>query len=132
MFTSRIAAAALAAFGAASAMPLGLAQLDFAGIVNFVGIDEGDTPSGVLVLAGVGGFLTIGFTLLAFIGAALALSGSRWAPELLAVAAIGGLVSALIFWIPAAIAIGAAAVICHRAADHDTVDGGLAPSVHGH
>ena len=53
MTTDRIVATALAAFGAASAIPLGLAQLDFAGLFNAVNIDAGDTPPAVRALAGV-------------------------------------------------------------------------------
>ena len=41
---NRIAAGALAALGAASAIPIPLAQLDFAGLFDAFGIDSGDSP----------------------------------------------------------------------------------------
>jgi hypothetical protein len=41
---NRLAAAALAALGAASAIPIPLAQLDFAGMINVFHIDSGDSP----------------------------------------------------------------------------------------
>jgi hypothetical protein len=55
MTSTRLAAAALAAFGAASAIPIPLAQLDFAGIVDAFDIDAGDSPDALLVIAGIGG-----------------------------------------------------------------------------
>src|SRR5438093_12207479 len=51
---ARLAAAALATLGAASAIPIPLAQLDFAGLVNVFHIDNGDSPRALLVIAGVG------------------------------------------------------------------------------
>ena len=74
MNNSRIAAAALAALGAASAIPIPLAQLDFAGLFNVFNIDAGDSPDALQVMAGVGGVLTIGVLVTAFVGAALALT----------------------------------------------------------
>jgi len=44
MTSTRLAAAALAALGAASAIPIPLAQLDFAGIMNVFNIDAGGSP----------------------------------------------------------------------------------------
>ena len=41
---NRLATAALAALGAASAIPIPLAQLDFAGLLNVFHIDHGDSP----------------------------------------------------------------------------------------
>ena len=73
---NRIAAAALAALGAASAIPIPLAQLDFAGLINAFNIDSGDSPRALLVIAGVGGILTIAVLALAFAGACLALAGA--------------------------------------------------------
>jgi hypothetical protein len=111
MPTHRFAAAALAAFAAATAVPLGLAQLDFAGIVTFVGIDHGDTPSGVLVFAGVSGIATLVLSVVALAGAALALVEPRRGRKTVVAVALGGLVSATIFWIPQAVMLAAAAFI---------------------
>jgi hypothetical protein len=77
MSVHRFAAAALGAFAAATAVPLGLAQLDFADIVTFLGIDHGDTPAGVLALAGVSGIATLVLSAVALAGAALALTEAR-------------------------------------------------------
>jgi hypothetical protein len=76
MSENRIAAATLAAFGAASAIPIPLAQFDFAGLVNVFDIDSGDSPRALLVMAGIGGFLTIAVLAVAFAGAGLALAGA--------------------------------------------------------
>lgn len=111
---NRFAASALAAFGAASAIPLALAQLDFAGVVNAFDIDAGDTPTALLVLAGISGVLTFGVLGIALAGAALALSGRAPAQRVLLSAAVAGFVTATIFWIPAGITIGAAALILER------------------
>jgi hypothetical protein len=115
MTGNRIAAAALAAFGAASGIPIPLAQLDFAGIVNVFDIDSGDSPAALLVIAGVGGFLTIGVLVAALAGAALTLAGSASSRGLLIGAAVAGLATAFPFWIPAGIVIGTAGVILGRA-----------------
>src|SRR5687767_12890996 len=115
MTANRIAAAALAAFAAVGAIPLALAQLDFAGVLNAFNIDSGDTPAGVLVIAGVSGMLTFGVLALALYGAALALSGAPVARSLLIAAAVTGFATALVFWIPAGIMLGAAALILDNA-----------------
>jgi len=117
--TNRIAAAALAALGAASAIPIPLAQLDFAGLFNAFNIDSGDSPRALLIIAGVGGILTIVVVALAFAGAALALTGAPSARRILIAAALGGLVTAMPLWIPAGVVIGAAALILGQAADGD-------------
>ena len=110
MTLDRWFAAALAAFGAVSAVPIALAQLDFAGIVNVFGIDSGDTRHAVLVLAGAAGALTLLVIALALAGGALALLGCAAARPLLLTAAITGLISATpLLWIPAGSALGAAA-----------------------
>ena len=96
---NRVAAAALAAVGAASAIPIPLAQLDFAGLFNAFNIDSGDSPRVLLVISAVGGVLTIAVVALAFVGSGLALAGST--------AALAGLVTAMPLWIPAGILIGA-------------------------
>ena len=121
--TNRIAAAALAALGAASAIPIPLAQLDFAGLFNAFNIDSGDSPRALLVIAGVGGILTIAVVALAFAGAALALTGAPSARSILIAASLGGLVTAMPLWIPAGVVIGAAALILGQAADrHGPID----------
>jgi hypothetical protein len=111
---NRAAAAALAALGAASAVPIPLAQLDFAGLINAFNIDSGDSPRALLVLAGVGGVLTIAALALAFVGAALALAGSRSARPVLIAAALAGLVTAMPLWIPAGVVLGAAGILLGR------------------
>lgn len=107
----RLAAGVLAALGAASAIPIPLAQLDFAGFFNAFDIDNGDSPPALLVIAGVGGVLTIAVLALAFAGAALAIAGARNARTVLIVAAVAGLVTAMPFWIPAGVVLGAAALL---------------------
>jgi hypothetical protein len=107
----RPAAAALAVLGAASAIPIPLAQLDFAGIVNVFDVDSGDSPRALHVIAGVGGILTFGVLALAFAGAVLALRGSSTARPILIAAALAGLVTAMPLWIPAGVVIGAAALL---------------------
>jgi hypothetical protein len=108
---TRLAAAGLAAFGAASAIPIPLAQLDFAGLIDVFNIDTGDTPRGLLVMAGVGGVLTCLVLILAFTGVVLTLTGAPAARTVLLVAALAGLVTALPLWLPAAVVLGAAAFL---------------------
>jgi hypothetical protein len=114
MVPNRIAAAALAALGAASAIPIPLAQLDFAGLINVFDIHAGDSPHALLVIAGVGGALTVAVLVLAFAGAALALADAPAARTILITAALGGLITAMPLWIPAASVIGAAALVLER------------------
>ncbi len=114
MTGNRIAAGALAAFGAASGIPIPLAQLDFAGIVNVFGIDSGDSPGALLVIASVGGVLTIVVLVAALVGAVLALAGSASSRAVLVGAAVARLVTASPFWVPAGIVIGTAAVLAGR------------------
>lgn len=115
---NRILAAALAAFGAASAIPIPLAQLDFAGVINAFNIESGDAPDVLLVMAGVGGFLTMAVLGLAFLGAGLALVGNPAARIVLITAALAGLVTAMPLWVPAGVVLGAAAVLLgHSASD---------------
>ena len=109
-------AAALAAFGAASAIPIPLAQLDFAGFINVFDINGGDSPAALRVIAGVGGVLTFGVVGLALLGAALAVVGAPSARAVLTAAALAGLVTALPLWIPAGAVIGAAAFMLERGA----------------
>jgi hypothetical protein len=115
MSVHRFAAAALGAFAAATAVPLGLAQLDFADMVTFVGIDHGDTPAGVLALAGVSGIATLVVSAVALAGAALA--EARSSRTVLVGAAVEGLFSATIFWIPQAVLLGVAAFILRGSED---------------
>ena len=120
MTSNRLAAAALAGLGAASAIPIPLAQLDFAGIMNVFDIDAGDSPHALRIIAGVGGILTLGVLVLAFAGAALAITGNRAARAILIAAALAGLVTAMPLWIPAGVVIGAAAVLLgHPNTDRD-------------
>jgi hypothetical protein len=111
MTGNRLAAAALAALGAASAIPIPLAQLDFAGFWNVFDIDSSDSPRALHIIMGVGGILTIGVLALAFVGATLAATGSSAARAVLVAAALAGLVTAMPLWVPAGIVIGAAAVV---------------------
>ena len=117
---NRIAASVLAALGAVSALPIPLAQLDFAGLINAFNIDSGDSPPALLVIAGVGGILTITVLALAFVGAGLALTGSPAARNVLMAAALAGFVTAMPLWIPAGVVIGAAAVLLGRSDDRNT------------
>jgi hypothetical protein len=102
---------ALAALGAASAIPIPLAQLDFAGLFNAFNIDSGDSPAALKVIAAVGGILTIAVVALAFAGAVLTLTGAPSARSILIAAALAGLLTAMPLWIPAGVVIGAAALI---------------------
>jgi len=110
MTGNRLAAAALAALSAASAIPIPLAQLDFAGLVNAFNIDNGDSPRILLVIAGVGGMLTI-------LVLVLALTGAPAARTILLVAALSGFVTAMPLWVPAGVVIGAAAMLLGSSGD---------------
>jgi hypothetical protein len=111
MTGNRLAAAALATLGAASAIPIPLAQLDFAGFWNVFNIDSDDSPRALHIMMGVGGVLTIAVLALAFLGAALAALGNSAARAVLIAAALAGLVTAMPLWIPAGVVLGAAAVL---------------------
>jgi hypothetical protein len=111
MTDNRLIAAALATLGAASATPIPLAQLDFAGLWNVFNIDSGDSPRALHVIMGIGGALTIAVIAVALVGAALAATGHSAARAVLIAAALAGLVTAMPFWVPAGIVIGAAAVL---------------------
>jgi hypothetical protein len=126
---NRLAAAALAALGAASAIPIPLAQLDFAGLMNVFNIDAGDSPRALQTIAGVGGVLTIAVLALAFAGAALAATGHPAARAVLVSAALAGLVTAMPLWIPAAVVIGAAAVVLGHAHSRGTTPQAHATSI---
>jgi hypothetical protein len=109
-----LTAAGLAALGTASAIPIPLAQLDFAGVINPFHIDHGDTPQSVLVIVGVAGLLTIGVIGLALAGVVLTLTSSTSAQPVLITAAVAGLFTALPGWIPVGIVLGAAALVISR------------------
>jgi hypothetical protein len=121
MTVNRLAAAALAGLGAASAIPIPLAQLDFAGLVNVFNIDSGDSPRALHIIAGVGGILTLGVLALALAGATLALTGNSAARAILIAAALAGLVTAMPLWIPAGVVIGAAALVLGDPTSTDVV-----------
>ncbi len=104
-------AAVLAALGAASGIPIALAQLDFAGVLNVFDIDAGDSPQALRVLVGVGGSLTFGVLALAFLGAGLALTRPSAARGVLIAAALAGLVTAMPVWLPTGAVIGGAALL---------------------
>jgi hypothetical protein len=114
---SRIAASALAALGAASAIPIPLAQLEFAGVFNVFNIDSGESPRALLVIAGAGGILTIAVIAIAFVGAVLVLTGAPSARKFLLAGALAGMVTAMPLWIPAGVVIGAAALIVGPSSD---------------
>jgi hypothetical protein len=119
---NRIAAGALAALGAAGAIPIPLAQLDFAGFFNVFNIDSGDSPPALLVIVGVSGVLTTAVVALALAGAVLAFAGARSARTILIAAALAGLVTALPLWIPAGVVIGAAVLILGNSREPARVD----------
>jgi hypothetical protein len=114
---NRIGAAALAALGAATAIPIPLAQLDFAGVINVFDVDHGDSPRALLVIAGIGGVLTFGVLALTLLGSFLAATGAPSARAVLIAAAVAGLVTAMPLWIPAGVVIGAAALLLHDPRD---------------
>ncbi len=114
MTTQRLAVSALGIGGATLGIPIGLAQLDFAGILNFVNIDSGDSPTALLVIAGISGFGTLALAAVGLVGGALAFTDLVWARRLLLVAALGGIVSATIFWLAPGVALGAAAMLAQE------------------
>jgi hypothetical protein len=120
---NRMIAAVLGTLGAASAIPIPLAQLDFAGLINVFNIDNGDSPHALLVIAGVGGILTFVALALAFVGSFLAAIGAPSARTALIAAALAGLVTAMPLWIPAAVVIGAAALLLDHPQDRRASDG---------
>jgi hypothetical protein len=115
MTGSRLAAAVMATLGATSALPIPLAQLDFAGLWNVFDIDSGDSPDALLVIAAIGGALTVCVIGLALVGAGLVIAGHPAARTCLIVAALAGLLTAIPLWIPAGTVIGAAAVLLGEA-----------------
>ena len=113
-FERNLAAAAIATFAIAAAIPIPLAQLDFAGLINAFDIHAGDTPDALQALAGVGGALTIIVLGIGLCGAALALAGSPRARNVLIAAALAGLLTAPPLWLPTGMLLGAAAVMLGR------------------
>lgn len=114
MTLNRIAAAALAALGAAVAIPIPLAQLDFAGVINAFNIESGGTPRALVVLAAIGGVLTFAVLATALAGAVLAATGAGSARAVLLTAAVAGFVTATPIWLPAGVVIAAAALLAER------------------
>jgi uncharacterized membrane protein len=77
------------------------------------------------MLAGVGGVLTLAVLVLALVGRR-SRSPASPARTLLVVAALAGFVTALPFWIPAAVLLGAAALILGQAIRHGAPPASLA------
>jgi hypothetical protein len=111
MTTQRLIAAALAAFAAASAVPIALAQLDFAGLLNAFDIHGGDAPAALRVLAGVSGFGTVAVAAAAVVGSALTILGAAAARMVIIASACAGLLTATVLWIPTAVVLGSAACL---------------------
>lgn len=111
MGVDRLLASLLASLGAASGIPLALAQLDFAGVIDVFGIDYGDVRPGLLVLAAIGGALTSCVVAAVLAGVALCLAGAPAARIVFVAAALAGFATALMLWLPAALAILAAAYL---------------------
>lgn len=110
----QLAAAGVAFLGAAQAIPIPLAQFDFAGAFNAFNIDHGDSPQALLVMAAVGGVLTCVVIVLAFVGAILLFAGSDHGRPVLVGAAVAGLATAFPLWIPTAVILGVAVLIASR------------------
>jgi len=128
MTVNRIAAAALAALGAAVAIPIPLAQLDFAGVINVFNIESGGSPRALVVIAAAGGVLTFVVLATALAGAVLAATGARPARAVLLTAAVAGFVTALPIWLPAGVVIGAAALLTEHSGTSPVPDSRLGPS----
>jgi hypothetical protein len=122
MTLNRIAAAALAALGAAIAIPIPLAQLDFAGMINVFDIESGGSRRVLIVLAAVGGVLTFAVLATALAGAVLAATGARRARTVLLTAAVAGFVTAMPIRLPAGVVIGAAALLTERPSNSQVPD----------
>ena len=122
--SQRLSAAALAAIGVASAIPIPLAGLDFAGVLDIFNIDNGDTPRGVIAIVVVAAILTTGVLALACVGVALAAVGSPAARPVLVVSAVAGVVTAMPAWLPTGVLLGAAAYLLGR----DEPEGATQPS----
>lgn len=114
--SQRLVAAALAALAVVSAVPIPLAGLDFAGIVDVFHIDGGDVSRGVVTVVTGAAVLTIGILLLACAGIVLAATGSRAARPVLLIAAAAGIVTAMAAWLPAGLLLGVAAHLVEKEA----------------
>lgn len=128
MTIKRIAAAALAALGAAVAIPIPLAQLDFAGVINVFNIESGGSPRALVAIAAAGGVLTSAVLVTALAGAVLAATGARPARAVLLTAAVAGFVTALPIWLPAGVVIGAAALLTEHSGTNQVPDPSFSPS----
>ena len=110
----RLIAAALAAFVAANALLLALAQLDFAGVLNVLNIDGNDSATALRLFAGASGVGSIGVAVGAATGAVQAATGASSARGILEVTAIAGFATATILWFPSAAMLGAALALLPR------------------
>ena len=111
MSSNRFAAAALAALGAASAIPIPLAQLDFAGVINVFNIDAGDAPHAP---PRDGWHRRMAHVRRARTRPRRRRLDARRRPgraDVLIAAALAGLVTAMPLWLPAGFVLGAAAVL---------------------
>lgn len=127
--TGRWIGAGLVAAGVTAGLPIVLAQMDAAGLIGVFGIDLGDAPAGLTVVAGVGGILTALLLAGALVGAGLALAGRAGASALLIGVAVAGIATAGPLWAPVGVVIGAGALMVRRAERRpagpaDPVDGG--------
>jgi hypothetical protein len=109
--SQRLPSAALATIGIVAAIPIPLAGLDFAGVLDIFRISPGDTPGAVLAIVAVAAILTVGVLVLAAAGVAMTLAGSPRARVLLIAAAIAGIVTAMPAWLPTAALLGVAAFL---------------------
>ncbi len=112
------AAGGLAILGALGGIPLGLAQLDFAGLIDVFSIDA-DGSAALHAIAGIAGCLTLLNVGVAFSGAVLAFVGARHARVVLIACALTGFATALMLWLPNAIALAGAAALLTRTTGHD-------------
>jgi hypothetical protein len=110
----RLPSAALATIGIVAAVPIPLAGLDFAGVLDIFRISHGDTPRALLAVVTVAAVLTVGVLLLAAAGVAMTLAGSPRARVLLTAAAIAGIVTAMPAWLPTAVLLGVAAYLVNE------------------
>ncbi|MFN8224741.1 MAG: hypothetical protein U0R50_16020 [Gaiellales bacterium] len=113
--TDRLVAGVLAALGALAGIPLVLAQLDFAGVVDVFSIEHGDVAHGLIVLATIAAAATGTIVAAGLAGAALCLAGSAYARPVLTAVAIAGFATALMLWLPIALTLGAAVHLLGRA-----------------
>ncbi len=114
---NRLAAAALAALGAASAMPIPLAQTRFRRPLQRIQHRQRRLTAGAPRDRRRRRILTIAVLGLAFVGVGLALTGAPAARNVLIAAALAGFVTAMPLWVPAGVVIGAAAILLGQSVD---------------